>query len=715
MNFKTFIIIIIISIFPNILLGQSHKIDSLQKILKTIKNDSLKIIDFLKIANNFSELYKRDSALKYFNKAEQLSKQMSEESNNEKTETGKLFLASSLLNKGKFLYIFSELDKSEKILNETLEITEYLIRNSENQHLKTEAMKIEGKAYMEITNIYIDKGYYNIALQNSLESQKITDSLIRKAALPEKETAIQYFYLGLINYYLKNYKKSLQYYKQSLQISLKYNNQKGVRSCYINIGVIENDLNRPDSALIYFNKVLDYLKVNDDPLLKAQIYDNISDSKILQKDYKNAELYLAKAMVIVQKYEFTQGEIYIMLGLNDLYNKTHQYSKALHYAEKALLKAKSFTSVSMEKDAYSALSKTYENLYNYKLALNYFKKYKILEDSIFNKEKNKQIQESEAKYHTEKKQEEINSQKLELAKRDIRIKNKINQIYIFTSILLFLLIIILIIVFLLKQKQKINTLIKKQNKRITDSIKYAEKIQKAALPSEKVLSQLFKEHLVFYKPLQIVSGDFYWAVKKDEFIIFASADCTGHGIPGAFVSMLGISFLNELTLISDLTRPDLILEEMRFILKKSFRQTGNHTDQTDGIDISLCSINTKNNELFFAGANNPVYIFRNNEIIEFKATPNPVGVYYKEVKFKMHKTKLLKNDIIYLFTDGYPDQFGGNKHKAKKFTLKRFLNLLSEIHYKSLSEQKKILEREFETWKKNNEQTDDILIFGIKY
>jgi len=714
MNNKTLIILMIL-IFPNLLFGQNNIIDSLQNTIQNSRNDSVKIISYIEIAKNFSKLYKKDTSLIYFNKAEQLSKRLSESKDKKEAEIGKILLASSLYYKSHFFYTFSELNKSEETLNKTLEITKSVIRNSDNKYHKIKAMKINAKVYMEIANIYIDKGYYKIALKNTFESQQITDSLIQKGKLPEKESAVQYFYLGLINFYLKNYEKSLAYYKKSMQISQKFQNQTGILNCYQNIGIVETKLNRIDTALMYFNKTLDYLKKNKDPITEAQTYDNMADCYMRLKNYKKAELYLAKALIITQKLNNKVGLIYIMTGLTDLYIKTGKYDKALIYATKALKIAEKIESISMKKEIYLYLSKIFEHKNNYKKALNYHKLYKELEDSIFNKEKNRQIQESEAKYQANKKQEEINRQKIEIAKRDSKIKIKQNQNYIFAVVVVSLIIILVIIIITLKQKQKINNLIRKQNKRITDSIKYAEKIQKAALPSATVLKQLFKEHFVLFKPLQIVSGDFYWAIKKDNFILFAVADCTGHGIPGAFVSMLGISFLNELSLIANLTRPDTILEEMRFILKKSFRNDTSDLDTSDGIDISLCSINTETDELFFAGANNSAFIYRKNEVIELNATPNPVGVYYKEVMFKMQKIKLQKDDVIYLYSDGYADQFGGKKHKPQKFTLKRFKDLLSEIHPKPLAEQKEILEENFETWKKDNEQTDDILIFGIKY
>ena len=716
LNFGTLRKLFLISfllLFYTVLFSQKPKIDSLINVSsKNSISDSAKVRVFLKIGQAYQNINKNDSALIWFNKAEKTAKKISNSKN--KYAEGSILSASCYYSKGFLQYQSLDFLSAEENYNKALRITNHLIKYSEHQNIITEAQKINKDIYSGIGNIYIDKGYYSVALKNFIKAQKLTDTLIKNGIIPENEAAAQYFHLGLIHYYLKNYKKSLKYYNKALKISEKYENIHGIAKINSNIGIVETAMNKTKKALKHFEKALKYAEDQNDEIFKAQIYDDMADCYIKQKDFHKAEIYLAKAMIIAEKLNNKQGKIYILLGLADVYDKTGRFEKALRYANRALVIAEKIQSISFIRDIYQKKSEIYENQHQFEKALTYYKKYKNLGDSIFNKEKNRQIQETESKYLASKKQEEINRQKLELAKRDSQIKIKRTQNYIFMITVFLLLLVIFFIFRNLKHKQKVNFLIKKQNKRITDSIEYAEKIQKAALPSEKVLNRLFKEHFILYKPLQIVSGDFYWAVKKDNHSIFAAADCTGHGIPGAFVSMLGISFLNELTLISDLRRPDLILEEMRSILKKSFRQTDKESEQTDGIDISLCSINNDTNELFFSGANNSAYLIRNKELIELEAVPNPVGVYYKELTFKIQKIKLQKNDIIYLFTDGYADQFGGNNLKKEKYTIKRFQNMLIEISTKSMSEQKNILEHEFELWKKDFKQIDDILIFGIK-
>ncbi|MFH1000722.1 MAG: SpoIIE family protein phosphatase, partial [Bacteroidota bacterium] len=269
-----------------------------------------------------------------------------------------------------------------------------------------------------------------------------------------------------------------------------------------------------------------------------------------------------------------------------------------------------------------------------------------------------------------------------------------------------------------------NTLLEKQKIEITDSIHYAKRIQKAMFPSLETITSYFPEHFIFFKPKDIVSGDFYWVKKVNNSVLFAAADCTGHGVPGAFMSMLGIALLNEITRKKDITRPDIALEELRIQIKnclhqisasnkKEFNNKLFMSDEVqDGMDIALCAYELNTKELEYAGANQPLYIIRNNKLIEIKATENPIGAYLREEPFAYHKVQLLPNDTIYLFTDGYIDQFGGKD--KNKFYIKQFNEILLEINQKPLKLQSEILESTMHEWKNGVEQVDDMLIIGIR-
>lgn len=254
------------------------------------------------------------------------------------------------------------------------------------------------------------------------------------------------------------------------------------------------------------------------------------------------------------------------------------------------------------------------------------------------------------------------------------------------------------------------------HKEVTDSIYYAKRIQTAALPDEKLLNEYFSDSFILFKPKDIVSGDFYWFAKVENQIVITVADCTGHGVPGAFMSMLGMSLLKEIVSNEYMTQPDVILKRLRKEIIKALGQTGASGEQKDGMDISLCSINTETLEMQWSGANNPCMIRKDDELIELKADKMPIAIHEKMDKYTLHELKMQKNNVIYLFSDGYHDQFGGPNNR--KFMSVRFKELLSSISNKAMSEQKEILDKTIEDWKNSfetkYEQTDDITVMGFK-
>ncbi|MFN8256559.1 MAG: SpoIIE family protein phosphatase [Bacteroidales bacterium] len=263
-----------------------------------------------------------------------------------------------------------------------------------------------------------------------------------------------------------------------------------------------------------------------------------------------------------------------------------------------------------------------------------------------------------------------------------------------------------------------------QNDQITSSIQYAQRIQQAVLTSGWYIDERLPEHFVFYKPRNIVSGDFYWMshinspendennLSEGDLILIAAADCTGHGVPGAFMSMLGISFLNEIIAHYQYHSTDGILNILREKVKKSLQHSVDPNTPKDGMDIALCIIDLQNYKMQFSGANNPLYLYRNQQLIEVKGTKNPIGQYIREVPFQMDEIDILKHDVFYIFSDGYLSQFGGENDET--FKSKRFKEMLSEIHQKPMFEQERILDSRFKAWKGNNEQTDDVLVIGIR-
>jgi serine phosphatase RsbU (regulator of sigma subunit) len=255
-------------------------------------------------------------------------------------------------------------------------------------------------------------------------------------------------------------------------------------------------------------------------------------------------------------------------------------------------------------------------------------------------------------------------------------------------------------------------IIEEKNNDITDSINYAQKIQNAVLPTHEYISRIIPDYFVFYKPKDIVSGDFYWIKQINNTVVIAVADCTGHGVPGAFMSILGISLLNEIVVNTRLNSSNELLELLREKIKSVLHQTGEKYEARDGMDIALGILNSEAMELQFSGANRSLYVCRNNELMEYKGDRQPVAIYVNEKPFNQHTIKLAKDDVVYMFSDGFIDQFGGTG--GSKFLTSNFKELLRSICTIPMTEQKKTLEDTLASWKGNCEQIDDILVVGFK-
>jgi len=259
-----------------------------------------------------------------------------------------------------------------------------------------------------------------------------------------------------------------------------------------------------------------------------------------------------------------------------------------------------------------------------------------------------------------------------------------------------------------RQKNEIET----QKQEIMDSILYAQRIQKAILPTSEVVHKILPENFILFLPRDIVSGDFYWMTRQNDYSVFAAVDCTGHGVPGAFMSMLGVSFLNEIVNKTRKLKANLILEQLRTLVKTTLSQSY-EGETKDGMDIALCILNHKTNELQYSGAFNPLYLIRDNNLLEVRADRMPIGIYYdSEPNFTNNKIQLQKLDCLYIFSDGYVDQFGGNS--GKKLLTKTLKEILLKIHAEPMARQKDILYETLHQWKGDYKQVDDILMMGIR-
>jgi serine phosphatase RsbU (regulator of sigma subunit) len=255
-------------------------------------------------------------------------------------------------------------------------------------------------------------------------------------------------------------------------------------------------------------------------------------------------------------------------------------------------------------------------------------------------------------------------------------------------------------------------IIEEKNKHITDSIRYAKRIQDATLPSIGLVRSMLPDSFVLFKPKDIVSGDFYWVETVDDTVLFAVVDCTGHGVPGAFLSLIGHNSLNQIVNELQIIKPADILFELDKIVYNTLQNNLEETNIKDGMDMSICSLNLNTRELEFAGAYNPLYLLRNNELTEVKGDKIAIGSGQMNQKYTNTELQLEEGDRIYLFSDGYADQFGGPK--GKKFKYSQFKELLVQIHQKPMEQQHKLLNHSIDAWQGDLEQIDDVCIIGVQ-
>jgi len=590
-----------------------------------------------------------------------------------------------------------------------------------------------------IGNIYKFRSEYEKALEYYQGCLKIKEGLKDTLGMAKSFIGIGNVFInwGDIPKALESYRKTKEYseligYKHGVASAL-----IGTGNCYYNNGELDKGIESHKQALVIEREV-------DNTEGIALCLLNIANGYQVNNKYKEALKYYEEALEIVTKLN---NKIRINLILNlmgSLHKELKNYSEAVEYYNKSLKVAEEISYNKVIIQNYSDLSELYEETGDYIKAIAYQKKYTSLKDSLFNEEKHKQIAELQTKYETEKKEKEIELKNIALAKRDEEIKRKNIQRNTLTGGVAVLILLALLIFRGYRQKKKANILlaekneeieaqrdeiraqrdlatqqrdiISEQKQEITDSIHYAYRIQTAAIPSHEEVSRILKDYFILYKPRDIVSGDFYWIGKNNDKIIIIAADCTGHGVPGAFMSMLGIAFLNEIINKEDITSPDKILNALRDHIIESLKQHGREGDTKDGMDVAAVTIDTSSNKISFAGANNPLYIIRsadnNHELIEIKGDKMPVAIHEQMQPFKENEILLMPDDSLYIFSDGFADQFGGPK--GKKFKYKPFKKLLLENRGKSMKEQKEIMENAFNTWKGDQEQVDDVLIMGIK-
>ncbi|MDI3527085.1 MAG: hypothetical protein PWR03_1268, partial [Tenuifilum sp.] len=476
-----------------------------------------------------------------------------------------------------------------------------------------------------------------------------------------------------------------------------------------------------DSATVYYHKALSIFNVLKEEGEIAKVNTNLGSIFSWAREWNKANSYINKALQLARKnkllYETTAA---LYAKGESLYRQGNLDDAELAFIECSRLSEKLGLKETL-RYSFERLSRLYEQKGDLVRAYAYFKKAVRIKDEIFTEKSQRVMAEMQTKYETEKKEQQLLIMKNqdELQKSIIQRQKLMIIGAIIGSFLILMVALLMFKMFRDKQRANIileekNALITRQKQEITDSIKYASRIQNAVLPTSKLISDVLPEHFVLFMPRDIVSGDFYWMTHKNEKVVLVAADCTGHGVPGAFMSMLGVSFLYEIVNKENILQPAEILNNLRNHIKTTLSQTGKLEEQKDGMDISLCVIDKSNQKIEWAGAYNPLYQIRNEELIEYKADKMPVAVHLNDFKsFTNHEINYLPGDTFYMFSDGYADQFGGPE--GRKFMVKRLKRTLLEIHQKPMQEQREILEKIHLDWRgENNDQIDDILIVGFR-
>lgn len=730
-----------------------QKADSLKKSLVTAVEDSNKVKTLYTLAQQYVEI-SPDSSIYYSKLALDLS---------EKIQWNKGIEMSSH-NLGYAYYLKSD-------FSHTIEYWQKCADISKANTPENYAIYIGN-----IGAVYWNLGNYPKSLESHFEALKMNEKLNSK-----KDILLNYNNIGVVYTNLSEHQNALDYYNKALKIAKETNDVEGEALTLGNIGNVYNDKKEYNTALEYYFKALD---INTELDEKYSITSNLSnigsaytellkssteDSEI--EEYKNKALeYSFRSLKMDEEMGNREGYARNSANIGIIYTYTKRFNGAEKFLRSGEALADSLGSLDLQKELLSYLSDLYAAKGNNLLALEYYKKYIAVRDSIYNEENTKKNIRQQMTYDFDKKESELKAQqekKDALASAESR-KQKIIIWFVISG----LIVVIVFSVFLLRlfiQKKKANAILAQQKLEIEEkneelnqqneeiaaqrdeieaqrdtvvkqkehieeihlevsqSIDYATRLQTSILPDTEILKNEISDYFVFFRPKDKVSGDFYWWAKVEDTLVIAAADCTGHGVPGAFMSMLGVSLLREIVTREYITNPAVILRKLRKEVIKSLKQSGESGTHKDGMDISLLAINNSEKVYEWAGANNPLWIVKkddNNEyeeiadkVVEIKADKMPIAIYEKMDKFTSHKIDIKKGDRLYMFSDGLPDQFGGDK--GKKFKYKTFRRLIAETSDLTMKDQYNELEKALDNWMhpaeigKAYEQVDDICIIGL--
>ena len=732
---KIFAFFLILNSFPSFAQTE-QKADSLLSLLKNTQPDSEKTSVLIKLASFFYDLEQPQKVIEYASQAYSLAKKSNDQHR----------MAEALSKQSSAYYLYGDEEKNLEYASKALLLYEEL----EDKPQIAYHLGYVGYAHRKLGN-------YVSALDYSLRCLKMFEELKDNLGIARVTSSI-----GMIHFERNNMEQAYHYKNLSLDIFTKLGNVNGQIENLKDLGNILNHAGEYENALNYLNQATKLAQEHNRRRDYALCLNDIGKVYVNQKNLQEALTFYLHALEIFKLIDNKGDNIVTLCNIGEVYDMQLEHLKAISFYQQAVQQAEAYKRLPDLQKAYKGLAQTYSNLQNFEQAYDYQNKYTALKDSIFDIESQQKILSLQIAAEDEKREAVLEAQFT---------KEKQNRFILIGLIAVLLIISILTLVFyysnfknkeinvvlqkqnqeIVKQKEEIseqsvelkeasekifqkNIIIEKKNEDITASINYAKRIQNSMLPSTEMISKVLPESFVFFRPREIISGDFYWFAEisptslhkpsnNQKKVILVAADCTGHGVPGALMSMLGDSLLNQIVYDKEIYSPDLILSELHKGIQKVLHQGA--TENKDGMDVSICAIDLENKVLEFAGASNPLVYIQPDiadmpQIHHIKGDRLHIGggnFKNKINSFHKHIISIDKPTTFYIFSDGFQDQFGHEEGgtEAKKFLPKHFRELLFCIHHLDMAQQHEILELTLRDWKgKKHKQTDDILVIGVR-
>jgi tetratricopeptide (TPR) repeat protein len=674
------------------LAAQNKKADSLKKALLNEAEDSNKVNTLNAMSECLWRIGSYDSSIVYSTKALALG----EKTGFKKGE------AAALRHRGLAFYYEGNFDKALENQLKALDI------NKEIGYKSGIASN-----YGNIGNIFDEQGNYPKALEYQFQALAMDKEVDNKYGVASCLANI-----GIIYYEEQSYTKALEYDFNALSIYNQIGNKLGIAIALANIGALYGTEGNNISALEYDNEALARYQEIDNVNGVANTYGNLGSIYLSQRNHVKALEYFFKSYVLKRQIGDQVG---MAEGLCDIASADLKLGKIMEaeaYIDSAIVMATGIREEKDLRDAYLIKAQLDSVRNDYKSEVQDYKKYMIYHDSLENESNTRKMLQSQMNYDFNQKmaiQKAVQDKKDAIASADKARQQVVTDLITVGLVLVMIFSVLLFSRFRLTQKQKKvieeqKLLVEEKNKAIVDSINYARRLQDAILPPLSQVKQFLPDSFLLYKPKDIVAGDFYWMERSGDNILIAAADSTGHGVPGAMTSVVCSNALNRALNEFKINDTGKLLDKTRELVLETFAKS--EGEIKDGMDISICAINQKANRLEWSGANSPLWFLRNGEIKEIIPDKQPVGKYEAVTPFTTHTIELHKGDILYLFTDGYADQFGGPKEK--KFMARQMKEILLTNADLPMEEQKALLDKALMTWQGSLEQVDDILVIGIR-